>query len=57
MTPSVRRTHTTEYLLTIASPRLSLQLVDQNSALKEADIAERKLLARNERIQNLEAPL
>ncbi|KAH7914711.1 P-loop containing nucleoside triphosphate hydrolase protein [Hygrophoropsis aurantiaca] len=31
------------------------QLVDQNSALKkEAGIAERKLLARNERIQNLE---
>jgi hypothetical protein len=35
-----------------------LQLVDQNSALKkEAGIAERKLLARNERIQNLEALL
>ncbi|OBZ75576.1 Kinesin heavy chain [Grifola frondosa] len=34
------------------------QLVDQNSALKkEAGIAERKLLARNERIQNLEAML
>ncbi|KAJ3551915.1 hypothetical protein NM688_g4433 [Phlebia brevispora] len=34
------------------------QLVDQNSALKkEAAIAERKLLARNERIQNLEALL
>ncbi|KAF5315859.1 hypothetical protein D9611_004708 [Ephemerocybe angulata] len=34
------------------------QLVDQNSALKkEAGIAERKLLARNERIQNLEALL
>ncbi|KAH9981276.1 kinesin heavy chain [Lactifluus volemus] len=33
-------------------------LVDQNSALKkEAGIAERKLLARNERIQNLEALL
>jgi len=32
--------------------------VDQNSALKkEAGIAERKLLARNERIQNLEALL
>jgi kinesin family protein 5 len=36
----------------------SVQLVDQNSALKkEAGIAERKLLARNERIQNLEALL
>jgi kinesin family member 5 len=36
----------------------TLQLVDQNSALKkEAGIAERKLLARNERIQNLEALL
>ena len=36
----------------------SPQLVDQNSALKkEAGIAERKLLARNERIQNLEALL
>jgi len=35
-----------------------LKLVDQNSALKkEAGIAERKLLARNERIQNLEALL
>lgn len=35
-----------------------LQLVDQNSALKkEAGIAERKLLARNERIQNLETLL
>jgi len=35
-----------------------LQLVDQNSALKkEAGIAERKLLARNERIQNLESLL
>lgn len=35
-----------------------MQLVDQNSALKkEAGIAERKLLARNERIQNLEALL
>jgi kinesin family protein 5 len=35
-----------------------LQLVDQNSSLKkEAGIAERKLLARNERIQNLEALL
>lgn len=35
-----------------------LQLVDQNSTLKkEAGIAERKLLARNERIQNLEALL
>ncbi|KAG8981385.1 hypothetical protein FRB90_007293, partial [Tulasnella sp. 427] len=34
------------------------QLVDQNSALKkEAGIAERKLLARNERIQNLEVLL
>jgi len=34
------------------------QLVDQNSALKkEAGIAERKLLARNERIQNLESLL
>ncbi|PVF98921.1 kinesin-domain-containing protein [Serendipita vermifera] len=34
------------------------QLVDQNSALKkEAGVAERKLLARNERIQNLEALL
>ena len=34
------------------------QLVDQNSALKkEAGIAERKLLARNERIANLEALL
>ncbi|KAH8106973.1 kinesin heavy chain [Cristinia sonorae] len=34
------------------------QLVDQNSALKkEAGIAERKLLARNERISNLEALL
>ncbi|KAI6109218.1 kinesin heavy chain [Pisolithus croceorrhizus] len=34
------------------------QLVDQNSALKkEAGIAERKLMARNERIQNLEALL
>jgi kinesin family protein 5 len=34
------------------------QLVDQNSApKKEAGIAERKLLARNERIQNLEALL
>ncbi|EEB95544.1 hypothetical protein MPER_05468, partial [Moniliophthora perniciosa FA553] len=33
-------------------------LVDQNSTLKkEAGIAERKLLARNERIQNLEAML
>ena len=33
-------------------------MVDQNSALKkEAGIAERKLLARNERIQNLEALL
>jgi kinesin family protein 5 len=32
--------------------------VDQNSTLKkEAGIAERKLLARNERIQNLEALL
>ena len=37
---------------------MCLQLVDQNSALKkEAGIAERKLLARNERIQNLEALL
>lgn len=36
----------------------SSQLVDQNSSLKkEAGIAERKLLARNERIQNLEALL
>lgn len=36
----------------------TLQLVDQNSALKkEAGIAERKLLARNERIQNLETLL
>jgi kinesin family member 5 len=35
-----------------------VQLVDQNSSLKkEAGIAERKLLARNERIQNLEALL
>lgn len=35
-----------------------IQLVDQNSALKkEAGIAERKLLARNERIQNLETLL
>jgi kinesin family protein 5 len=35
-----------------------IQLVDQNSTLKkEAGIAERKLLARNERIQNLEALL
>lgn len=35
-----------------------IQLVDQNSTLKkEAGIAERKLLARNERIQNLEAML
>jgi kinesin family member 5 len=34
------------------------QLVDQNSTLKkEAGIAERKLLARNERIQNLEVML
>ncbi|KAG8916181.1 hypothetical protein FRC01_003312 [Tulasnella sp. 417] len=34
------------------------QLVDQNTALKkEAGIAERKLLARNERIQNLEVLL
>ena len=34
------------------------KLVDQNSALKkEAGVAERKLLARNERIQNLEALL
>ncbi|KAM6500506.1 kinesin heavy chain [Amanita muscaria] len=34
------------------------KLVDQNTALKkEAGIAERKLLARNERIQNLEALL
>ncbi|KAF8746119.1 hypothetical protein AX14_000172 [Amanita brunnescens Koide BX004] len=34
------------------------QLVDQNTALKkEAGIAERKLLARNERIQNLETLL
>jgi hypothetical protein len=33
-------------------------LVDQNTSLKkEAGIAERKLLARNERIQNLEAML
>jgi kinesin family protein 5 len=38
--------------------RQSAQLVDQNSTLKkEAGIAERKLLARNERIQNLEALL
>lgn len=37
---------------------LVVQLVDQNSTLKkEAGIAERKLLARNERIQNLEALL
>lgn len=37
---------------------LRSKLVDQNSALKkEAGIAERKLLARNERIQNLEALL
>jgi len=37
---------------------MPLQLVDQNSALKkEAGIAERKLLARNERIQNLETLL
>lgn len=37
---------------------VSGQLVDQNSSLKkEAGIAERKLLARNERIQNLEALL
>jgi hypothetical protein len=36
----------------------TIQLVDQNSSLKkEAGIAERKLLARNERIQNLEALL
>lgn len=35
-----------------------MQLVDQNSTLKkEAGIAERKLLARNERIQNLESLL
>jgi len=34
------------------------KLVDQNSALKkQAGVAERKLLARNERIQNLEALL
>jgi hypothetical protein len=34
------------------------QLVDQNTALKkEAGVAERKLLARNERIQNLEVLL
>ena len=38
--------------------KIHSQLVDQNSALKkEAGIAERKLLARNERIQNLEALL
>jgi kinesin family member 5 len=37
---------------------VSPKLVDQNSALKkEAGTAERKLLARNERIQNLEALL
>ncbi|KAJ7897459.1 hypothetical protein B0H13DRAFT_2521650 [Mycena leptocephala] len=37
---------------------LQKQLVDHNSTLKkEAGIAERKLLARNERIQNLEALL
>ena len=37
---------------------MMVQLVDQNSALKkEAGIAERKLLARNERIQNLEGLL
>lgn len=35
-----------------------LQLVDQNSSLKkEVALAERKLIARNERIQNLEALL
>ncbi|KAG5642963.1 hypothetical protein DXG03_001845, partial [Asterophora parasitica] len=38
--------------------RFCAKLVDQNSSLKkEAGIAERKLLARNERIQNLEALL
>lgn len=37
---------------------MPVKLVDQNSTLKkEAGIAERKLLARNERIQNLEALL
>ena len=42
----------------IRRSRICFQLVDQNSALKkEAGIAERKLLARNERIQNLEALL
>jgi len=42
----------------INSHLICFQLVDQNSALKkEAGIAERKLLARNERIQNLETLL
>ncbi len=42
----------------LSCPNTILQLVDQNSALKkEAGIAERKLLARNERIQNLESLL
>lgn len=42
----------------IATDNDTRQLVDQNSSLKkEAGIAERKLLARNERIQNLEALL
>lgn len=38
--------------------RASPQLVDQNSTLKrDVALAERKLIARNERIQNLEALL
>lgn len=37
---------------------LALQLVDQNTTLKrDTALAERKLIARNERIQNLEALL
>lgn len=38
--------------------RLPHQLVDQNTALKkDVAIAERKLIARNERIQNIEASI
>ena len=59
--PSFRSRYVTWRLLSAPPANVAYffcQLVDQNSALKkEAGIAERKLLARNERIQNLEALL
>lgn len=46
------------FLFSMAHHFIVVQLVEQNSTLKkEAGIAERKLLARNERIHNLEALL